>query len=184
VEHPPSFRAATDQEALQPVEGRPLEADSDASFESFAVANYTRLFQALCVVTGDRFEAEDVAQEAFVRLLERWDRVREVDDPEGYLFRTAMNVFRSRLRKTKVAILKAFTPRSGTDSFAAIEDHEIVVGGLRKLSANQRAALVATSMLGYSSEEAAKMLGTTASTVRARSTRARAAMRGSIGDER
>jgi RNA polymerase sigma-70 factor (ECF subfamily) len=184
VDRPPSIRIATDQEALEPVEERALEADRNASFETFVVANYTRLFQALCVVIGDRFEAEDVAQEAFVRVLERWDRVHDVDDPAGYLFRTAMNVFRSRLRRTKVAILKAFTPRSGTDSFAAIEDREIVVGGLRKLSANQRAALVTTAMLGYSSEEAAKMLGTTASNVRARSTRARAALREAIGDDR
>jgi DNA-directed RNA polymerase specialized sigma24 family protein len=31
---------------------------------------------SLCLVTGDRFEAEEIAQEALVRVYERWDRVR------------------------------------------------------------------------------------------------------------
>jgi DNA-directed RNA polymerase specialized sigma24 family protein len=34
-------------------------------------------------VTGDRYEAEEVAQEAFLRVFERWDRVGALDDPTG-----------------------------------------------------------------------------------------------------
>jgi hypothetical protein len=33
-----------------------------------------------------------------VRVYERWDRVRQMDSPQGYLFRTALNLHRSRLR--------------------------------------------------------------------------------------
>jgi RNA polymerase sigma factor (sigma-70 family) len=176
---------ASEKEPLEhTVEDRPLELDDAASFEGFAVANYERLFGALCLVTGDRYDAEDIAQEALVRVLERWDRVREMNDPQAYLFRTALNVFRNRLRRTRLALLKAFTPRSDKDSFAALEDQEIVMRGLRRVSANQRAALVATALLGYTSEEAARILGTTPSNVRARSTRARAALRDAIGELR
>jgi RNA polymerase sigma factor (sigma-70 family) len=135
-------------------------------------------------VTGDRFEAEDIAQEALVRVLERWDRVGAMEDPQGYLFRTAMNVFRNRLRRAKVALLKAVTPRPSADPFQLIEDHDVVLQGLRRVPADQRAALVATSLLGYSSEDAGRILGTSASNVRARATRARAALRDAIGDER
>jgi DNA-directed RNA polymerase specialized sigma24 family protein len=36
------------------------------------VENQTRLFGSLCLMTGSRDEAEEIAQEAFVRVLERW----------------------------------------------------------------------------------------------------------------
>jgi RNA polymerase sigma factor (sigma-70 family) len=180
--HPP---AAAENEPLEPaVADRLLELQDGASFEEFASANYERLFGALCLVTGDRFDAEDITQEALVRVLERWDRVREMADPQAYLFRTALNVFRSRFRRARLALLRAFAPRSTPDAFVAVEDKEVVVRGLRRVSANQRAALVATALLGYSSEEAARILGTTASNVRARSTRARAALREAIGELR
>ena len=49
-------------------------------------------------MTGDRVEAEDIAQEALVRVYERWGQVGGMDSPTGYLYRTAMNLARSRLR--------------------------------------------------------------------------------------
>jgi hypothetical protein len=49
------------------------------------------------VITGSRGEAEDLAQEAFTRLFERWDRVAALDDPTGYLHRTATNLFRNQI---------------------------------------------------------------------------------------
>jgi RNA polymerase sigma factor (sigma-70 family) len=176
---------ASENQPLEPAgEVRLLELQHAASFEEFASANYERLFGALCLITGDRFDAEDITQDALVRVLERWDRVREMEDPQAYLFRTALNVFRSRFRRARLALLRAFSPRTAMDVFAAIEDREVVVRGLRRVPANQRAALVATALLGYSSEEAARILGTTASNVRARSTRARAALREAIGELR
>jgi DNA-directed RNA polymerase specialized sigma24 family protein len=52
-------------------------------FEEFYESTFRRVFTALCLVTGDRYEAEEVAQEAFLRVFERWDRVGALDDPTG-----------------------------------------------------------------------------------------------------
>lgn len=41
------------------------------------------------MITGSKTEAEDLAQEAFIRVLERWDTVATMEDPAGYLHRTA-----------------------------------------------------------------------------------------------
>ena len=49
------------------------------SFEAFVSDNHTRLFGALCLLTKDRYEAEEIAQEAYLRILERWDRRRIVE---------------------------------------------------------------------------------------------------------
>ena len=75
-----------------------------ASFEDLVVSEQQKLYGALCLLTRDRGEAEDVMQEAFLRLWERWDRVGALDDPAGYLYRTALNLYRKRLRRAKVAL--------------------------------------------------------------------------------
>jgi RNA polymerase sigma factor (sigma-70 family) len=154
------------------------------SFEAFVLENHARLYGALCLLTKDRYEAEEIAQEAFVRILERWDRVRTLEDPTGYLFRTAMNVFRKRLRRALVVVRRAARLAPSDDFVERVEANDLVVRAIAKLPTDQRAALIVTSLLGYSSDEAAVILGARPSTVRARATRARATLRETIGEER
>jgi RNA polymerase sigma factor (sigma-70 family) len=153
-------------------------------FESFVLANSDRLYQALCLLTHDRYEAEDIEQEAFLRVLERWDRVSPLGDPVGYLYRTAMNVFRNRYRHARLVVRRAIALAPREPAVEAVEDHELVVQALATLPTDQRAALVMTSLLGFSSEEAGEILRAKPSAVRARATRARTALRQRIGDER
>jgi RNA polymerase sigma-70 factor (ECF subfamily) len=164
----------------------PLAAASTelASFEGFLTENQARLFGSLCLMTGSRYEAEEIAQEAFVRVLERWDRVGYLDDPSGYLFITAMNVFRQRLRRAGIALRRSVGVAPAVDAFSPVEDREVVLDALARLALDQRAALVITALLGYSSEEAGQMLGARPSTIRARATRARTTLRDLIGEER
>ncbi len=152
------------------------------SFEHFYESTSRRLFTALCLVTGDRDEAEEIAQEAFVRVFERWDRVGEVDDPTGYLFRVSMNVFRGRYRRAALAVRRALllAPRA-SDDLAAVDTHDAVVRLLRGLDPKQRAAVVLTAILDYPAEEAGRMLGIGASSVRSLTTRARAEMKAKGG---
>jgi RNA polymerase sigma-70 factor, ECF subfamily len=157
-------------------------AELATSFEGFVVENQTRLFGSLCLMTGSRHEAEEIAQEAFVRVLERWQQVRALDDPTSYLFVTALNVFRKRFRRARVALRRSIGVAPNQDAFGAVEDREVVLAGLAKLPLEQRSALVVTALLGYSSEEAGRMLGVRSSTIRARATRARTALRDLIGD--
>ena len=54
-----------------------------ASFEAFFEAEHERLFRALYLVTGNAQEAEELMQDAFVAVWERWDRVSGMDEPTG-----------------------------------------------------------------------------------------------------
>ena len=155
-----------------------------ASFEVFVTDSQARLFGSLCLMTGSRHEAEEIAQEAYVRVLERWDHVQRLDDPTGCLFVTALNVFRKRLRRAGIALRRSIGIAPSQDAFGATEDRAVVLGALAQLPLDQRAALVVTALLGYSSEEAGRMLGVQPSTIRARATRARTALRELIGEER
>ena len=172
----------TMETSLRPVpEGPAEDADLDETapiFEQFYEATFRRLFTGLCLVTGNRHEAEEVAQEAFVRVFERWDHVGVLEDPTGYLFRVSMNVFRSRYRRASLGLRRAlFLAPAATDDLAAVETHDAVVRLLRGLDPRQRAAVLLTAILDYSAEEAGRMLDLRASSIRSLTTRARARMK-------
>jgi RNA polymerase sigma-70 factor (ECF subfamily) len=152
---------------------------SVASFEEFFRAEQVRLHRVLFAITRSRPEAEDIAQEAFLRVWERWDRVTEMDDPAGYLHRTAINIFRDRSRRLVLAIRRAVRISPQADEFDAFEARSVAASVLGSLPPRQRAAIVLTEALGYSAEEAGKLLGIKGSTVRALHLQARSALRSS-----
>src|SRR5436189_41522 len=90
-----------------------------SSFEEFFSAEHRGLYGALVLVTRSSHEAEEVMQDAFLRVWERWDRVAALDDPVGYLYRTAMNLFRSRRRRVLVALRRTVKPREPDDASAS-----------------------------------------------------------------
>jgi RNA polymerase sigma-70 factor (ECF subfamily) len=151
--------------------------DAVLDFDGFFRETHRRALAAMYLVTGNRHEAEEIVQDAYVRLFERWDRVRALEDPEGYLLRTAMNVFRDRFRRAAIAIRRGFTRTIADDELGAIEDRDEVVRMLRPLAPRQRAAVVATTILDMSADEAGRMLGMKGSTVRSLASRGRAQLK-------
>jgi RNA polymerase sigma-70 factor (ECF subfamily) len=95
-----------------------------------------------------------------------------------------MNVYRKRFRRALLAVRRAAAVAPTDDFVERIEASDLVVRAIAELPADQRAALIVTSLLGYSSDEAARILSARPSTVRARATRARSALREAIGEER
>ena len=148
-----------------------------SSFEAFFSEEHRGLYGALVLVTRSSHEAEEVMQDAFLRLWERWDRVSGLDDPVGYLYRTAMNLFRSRRRRVLVALRRVGRPVPADDGLAAVEDREAVVRALAPLTPGQRAAIVLIDVLGFTSEEAAAALRVRPATVRVLAARGRARLR-------
>lgn len=57
--------------------------EASKSFEAFYDAESRALFRRSWLVTGNRSEAEELMQEAFLRVWERWGRVDRMDDPSG-----------------------------------------------------------------------------------------------------
>jgi RNA polymerase sigma-70 factor (ECF subfamily) len=158
-------------------------SDTAHSFEEFFLLEQADLYGALCLVTRNRHESEELTQDAFVRVLERWDRVSVMDDPRGYLYRTAMNTFRSRYRRALLTARRTFRVTDSDDAIAAVDERDAAVRALSALSPRQRAAVVLTDLLGYPSEEAARMLGIRASTVRMHTSRAHAALKETMSHE-
>jgi RNA polymerase sigma-70 factor (ECF subfamily) len=152
------------------------------AFEELFEREKSALYRALCLVTHNRSEAEELTQDAFLRVFERWDDVRTMDDPTGYLYRTAMNAFRTWHRRAVLGARRTIGLTPSDDGIAAIEADDAVFHVLAPLSPRQRAAVVLIDLLGYSSEEAGRILGIRAATVRTHVARAHADLRTWVGE--
>ena len=153
------------------------ELEASRAFEAFYQAEARTLFRRLWLVTGNRAEAEEVMQDAFLKVWERWDRIGGMDDPRGYLYRTAMNLFRKRYRRTMLAVRRTVGLTPSTDDFSDADDRHLVRHALATLPPRQRAALVLTEMLGFTSKEAGDALGVTDATIRSLTRHGRDAFR-------
>ena len=159
-------------------------AAREVDFESFFREEHPRVFRLAYLLSGDRAEAADVAQEAMARALERWDRVRAMASPGGYVVRTAVHLHHRRLRRLR---LRSREVDSGVvpaevDPASRAAARSDVMRALMSLPPGQRQALVLTEWLGLDSAEAGRVLGIGPSSVRARVHRARAAFKEALGE--
>ena len=168
---------ALNQGTVQPVvQGRGADVER-AGFEPFFEAEYPRLLRALYLVCGNRHEAEELAQDAFVRAYERWSLVLKADNRPGYVYRIALNLYRSKLRRAARAARKVITPTPEPDAIEAMADRDAISRALGALSEGQREAVVMVEWLGMTDDEAGALLGISPVTVRVRIHRARAILR-------
>jgi RNA polymerase sigma-70 factor (ECF subfamily) len=147
-----------------------------ADFTDFFRAEYEHLLRAMYLVTGNRDEAEELAQDAFVKACERWDRVRGMDNPIGYLYRTAVNAHRSSLRRVRASARRALSLQP-SDPISKTDDRDRIRRALATLPANQREAVVLVEWVGLSDVEAGHALGISPGAVRVRISRARTSLR-------
>lgn len=152
-----------------------------ARFDEFVGEEHERLYKALYFVTGSREDAEDIAQDAFLKLWERWGSIDEIDDPTGYLFRVALNGFRMRRRRAAMAVRRHVPGPEMRDGFVEAEMRADVRAMLLSLSPRQRAALLLVDLLGYGSEQAARILRVRPSTVRNLASQGRRALKQTEG---
>lgn len=155
------------------------EQREPADFSAFFAEEHREVFKALFFVTGNRADAAELMQDAFLKLWERWDRIDRIADLRGYLFRVALNGSRMRARAARRAARRLVAPASSTDPYGEIDLREDVRKMLLSLAPRQRVALALLDMYGYGSEEAARIMGIRPSTVRALASQGRSVLRAS-----
>ena len=147
------------------------------SFDRWYRVEHPRVLGLLTVVAGDADVAREATAEAFTRALERWDRVRAADNRPGYLYRIAVNLFRSKLRRVARAARKSLRPQAEADPFQAADERDAIARALVALPEGQREAVVMVEWLGMTDDEVGQILGISPITVRVRIHRARGTMR-------
>jgi RNA polymerase sigma-70 factor (ECF subfamily) len=155
----------------------------DGSLDDLYTQSYRRLVAQLHAVTGNRQEAEDVVQEAFMRAMGRWNDVRTYDAPEAWLRTVALNLARSRWRRAvrgAAALVKHGGPHEEPE---LSPDHVALMTAMKGLPEAQREALVLHHFVGLSVDEVAASVGAPSGTIKARLSRGRTALAGKLGVE-
>jgi RNA polymerase sigma-70 factor, ECF subfamily len=161
---------------------RPLTEVTPAieEFSDFFRREYPRMARACLLLTSNRAEAEELAQEALARAYTRWADVAVMESPAGYVYRTALNLNRKRLRRLAVRARHLVTPPPQPDVDDVAESVDIL-RAIRELPRGQREALVMVEWLDLDVQEAASLLGIAPASVRGRLFRARHMLRERFG---
>jgi RNA polymerase sigma-70 factor (sigma-E family) len=158
--------------------GVPIDADS--ALEQLYDEHYVRLVRLAVLLLGDRGRAEEVVQDSFVAIFQRWDRL-EGADVAAYLRQTVVNRSRSVLRHLRVV---SQHPTEAPRTVPGV-DHDVlggvrrraVIDALAELPRRQREVLALRYYLDLSEREIAETLGISPGAVKSHASRGAAALR-------
>ena len=159
----------------------PGRADGRRDFDTFYAANRDQIARALSLSLRNPDLGAEAADEAFVRACQRWAEVSTFTNPQGWVYRVAMNWARSWLRRARREREKR--PLLVKAEFA--EDQIVDVDlerALESLAATHRTVVVARFFMEWSGEETAEALGIRPGTVKSRLSRALNQLAGELGE--
>lgn len=179
-----------DQALADPL--RPLieraQAGDAAAFDRLLTCLQRRVVSTAWRLLGDQADALDAAQEVFFRLHRYLGSFRLDQDFSAWLYRLIVNACHdTRRRRTRHLSLEREQERgtldnvpSGDDVEATamlLEDERLIARALETLSEKERSALVLRDLEGLPTEEVARVLGSSPTTVRSQICTARAKLR-------
>lgn len=163
-----TFLAVGNNHAIAP--SRVLdECMISAGFDEFYRAEYAPMVRLARGLVDTTECAEEIAQDAFAKVFERWDRL---DSPGGYLRTAVVNGARSELRKREVRRRVGLgRPPQPT------AERDYLLDALNKLPAKRKTALVLRYYAGLSEREIAETMGVRPGTVKSMVSRGLAELR-------
>lgn len=169
------------------------QAGDAPAFEQIMMCTQHRVARVAWRMLGDKEDVRDATQEVFLRAFKYLRRFDPTQDFHGWLYRITINVCRDMARKQRrtdhdqALSLDTEVMRASQDADLSREDAEsaaviaerraIVTRALEKLPPKERAALVLRDLEGLSTEEVARMLGSSQATVRSQISTARAKLK-------
>ena len=151
-----------------------LPSMSDAAlpsqFEELFQAHYRLIYHTAYSVTGSRQDAEDVLQTVFLRLLRRGFPPDFNRNPQGYLYRAAVNLSLNTVRTRKRLRLvdgveRLLAPAPAAESGPDDGLQRSLLDAIAQLKPRAVEILILRYEHDYSDTEIAKMLGTSRGTI-------------------
>ena len=157
-----------------------MQEAQDAALELLLAERGTQLMRTAVLLAGGRQDGEDLLQAALERLIRQGRRI--TGSPEGYLRRILYNLAADRWRRQeawrrKLPVIGAGQRAITPDLTAAVDLRDALIRALHLLPPQQRAAVVLRHWEQLSDAEAAEVLGCSAGTVKAASSRGLRRMR-------
>ncbi len=146
--------------------------DADALVADLFRREGPSLVRMARLFTDDRNAAEDIVQEAFIRLHRSADRIRDLERAAPYLRSIVLNLARDHNRRGLVSL--RHREAMGTDNpgrpfedlAIASADNRVILEALRGLPARQRDCLVLRFYLELSEREIAETMGISPNSVK------------------
>jgi RNA polymerase sigma-70 factor, ECF subfamily len=153
-------------------------------FDSFYAASFDRLVGQVYAMVGDRDEAQDCVQEAFVRAWSHRRRIEKAYAPEAWVRTTAYRLAVSRWRRTIRARRDPDRALQHAAHGADLSpDHVALVDALGKIPEAQRRVIVLYHVCDLPVSAVAAEVGVPEGTVKARLSRGRVALLSLLDDE-
>lgn len=163
-------------------------ADRDEAIRALYDRRHADMVRFAAFLTGDVSAAEDVAQDAFARVFDAWDRLGDVDKIDAYLKATVVNLAHDRRRRQRVAERHS-TPQlrlvpSAEDDALGRVSRDDVLGAVAALPMRQRACVVMRHWMRMTETEIAASLELSVGSVRTHVRRGTESLRKRLGDLR
>jgi len=160
--------------------------DADTVLAELYAGHYARLVRLGVLLVRDQGLAEDIVQDAFVAIHQRWHRIDQGNAP-AYLARTVVNRSRSALRhRTVVARHRPGPLPDGAPADSGVlatEQRHRVLDALADLPTRQREVLVLRYYLDFSERDIANALGISQGAVKSHASRGAASLRQTLSEE-
>jgi RNA polymerase sigma-70 factor (sigma-E family) len=147
-------------------------------------ARYPEMVRLADLLGAD--DPEDIAQEAFARLLRKYGSLRNPDAALAYVRRCVVTLTRNRHRHLRVVRLRtpSARPEASSEQVAILrEDHREVLAALAQLPPRRREAIVLRYWLDLSEREIAAAMGVSQGTVKSNVSRGLAALALALGEK-
>lgn len=188
-------KAATDVKLI-----REFQSGNRAAFDQLVIKYKDRLFNLCFWFLGDFQDANDSAQDTFLKVLRSLNKFRFESSFSTWLYRIAVNTCKNKLKssenikksktvsyngnpdKTEINASielknKSFTP---VDELEKKERYELIKTAMNELPPDQKAVIMLRDMEGFTYDEIARITGHRIGTVKSRLSRARWAMRAKL----
>jgi RNA polymerase sigma-70 factor (sigma-E family) len=156
----------------------------EVAFSSYLAAEGSALLRFAYVLTGDHHLAEDLLQEALVKVHRRWSRVRRTDRPGAYIRKTVLRQYLSwrRLRSSgeKPGLVIADDVADEADHAQRLADRDALWALLATLPRQQRAVLILRFYEDLDDSAIGDLVGCSTATVRAHASRGLAKLRHTV----
>lgn len=160
--------------------------DADTAVDELYAAHYRQLVRLSVLLVHDVETAEEVVQDSFVAMHDRWRKLHDPDKGLAYLRQTVVNRSRSVLRHRGVQA--RHTPpvlpdvRGADEDVLVAERRKVVLDALRELPGRQREVLALRYYLDLSEADIAEVLGISRGAVKSHASRGVAALRHLLED--
>ncbi|MBR0063680.1 MAG: sigma-70 family RNA polymerase sigma factor [Oscillospiraceae bacterium] len=162
----------------------------EGAFEKLVIENERLIYNVALKITGNPDDAEDVAQEAFIKAYRNLGSFRGESRFSGWLYRLCYNAAMDHIRKNRDPNLRSLTNDDGSDAELDVADpaptpeesadrketQRIVREAVAMLDDDKREILIMREFSGMSYTAIADALGIEEGTVKSRISRARASL--------